>query len=67
MLLLDLMKNRVLRENDVEDVLALELEEKVDDPGTAIGTSFSVLHWIFCPVFQRSVAFDHWPHTYEYP
>ena len=29
---------------DVEDVLALELEESVDDPGTTIGTKFSVLH-----------------------
>ena len=29
--------------HDVEDVLALELEEPVDNPGTTIGTEFSVL------------------------
>ena len=34
--------------NDVEDVLALELEEPVDEPGTTIGTS-SVLHRILLP------------------
>ena len=32
--------------NDVEDVLALELEEPVDNP---VGTKFSVLHWILRP------------------
>ena len=38
-----LFKSRV---NDVGDALALELEETVDNPGTTIGTLFSVLHWI---------------------
>ena len=33
--------------NDVGDVLALELEQPVDDPGTTIGTFFTVLHWVF--------------------
>ena len=32
--------------NDVEDVLALELEEPVDNPRTTIGRKFSLLHWI---------------------
>ena len=31
--------------NDVEDVLALELEEPLDNPGTTIGNEFSVLQW----------------------
>ena len=34
--------------NDVGDVLAVELEEQVDNPGTTIGTQFSVLRCIFC-------------------
>ena len=39
--------------NDVEDVLALELEESVDNPGTTIGTKFSVLHWLFQPFWLQ--------------
>ena len=31
---------------DVTDVLELELEEPVDNPGTTIGTKFCVLHWM---------------------
>ena len=34
--------------NDVEDELALELEDPVDNPGATKGTKFSVLHRI-CP------------------
>ena len=33
---------------DVGDVLAVNLEELVDNPGTTFGAQFSVLHWIFC-------------------
>ena len=33
--------------NDVEDELALELEE---NPGTTTGTTFFVLHRIICPL-----------------
>ena len=33
---------------DVGDLLAVELEEPVDNPGPTIGTLFSVLHCIFC-------------------
>ena len=33
--------------NYVGDVLALELEEPVDNPGTTTSTNFSVLHKIF--------------------
>ena len=36
--------------NDVEDELALELEEPVDNPGATIGTKCSVLHRIIFPV-----------------
>ena len=35
--------------DDVEDVLAVELEEPVDNPGTTIGAKFSVLHRILLP------------------
>ena len=35
------------RVNDVGDVLVVELEEPVDNPGTTIGTLFSLLHCIF--------------------
>ena len=48
--------------NDVEDALALELEEPVDNPGTTISTKFSVLHWVLLP-FGLNVVSDHWsPH-----
>ena len=43
---LDDVSSDVSCRNDVEDVLALELEEPVDNPGTAVGTEFSVLHWM---------------------
>ena len=36
-------------DNDAGDVLAVELEEPVDTPGTTIGTKFSVFHWICLP------------------
>ena len=39
--------------NDVEDVLALELEEPVDNLGTTIGSKFSVLHWLFQPFWLQ--------------
>ena len=35
--------------NDVGDVLAVELEESVDNPGRTIGTKFSVLHCVLLP------------------
>ena len=38
---------------DVVDALALELEEAVDNPGTTIGTKFSVLHWVLLPCLVR--------------
>ena len=34
--------------NDVGEKLVVELEEPVDNPGTTIGTSFSVMQCIFC-------------------
>ena len=40
--------------NDVRDVLAVELEEPVKNPGTTSGTSFSVLHWV---ILQCLVGF----------
>ena len=47
--------------NDVEDVLALELEEPVDNPGTTTLTQFSVMHFFYHLVLD--VVFDHWaPH-----
>ena len=46
--------------NDVEDKLALELEEPVDNPGTKIGTKFSVLHRIISHRWSAAV-FDHCP------
>ena len=36
--------------NDVEDELALELD---DNPGTTIGTTFSVMHRIIFPLLVR--------------
>ena len=45
--------------NDVGDVLVVKQEEQVDNPGTKIGTQFSVLHCIFCR-FQQGLVFDHW-------
>ena len=40
--------------NDVEDELALELEEPVDNPWTTKGTKFSVLHRImFSLLFEE--------------
>ena len=30
--------------NDVEDVLVVEVEDPVDNPGTTVGTWFSALH-----------------------
>ena len=44
---------------DVVDVLADELEGRVDRPRTTIGAKFSVLHRIFLP-FLQDVVFDHW-------
>ena len=46
--------------NDVEDKLALELEEPVDNPGTKISTKFSVLHRIISHCWSAAV-FDHCP------
>ena len=43
---LDEVSSDVSCSNDVEDVLALKLEEPVDNPGTAIGKKCSVLHRI---------------------
>ena len=37
---LDKVSSDVSCGNDVEDVLALDLEEPVDNPGTTIGTTF---------------------------
>ena len=42
--------------NEFGDVLAVELEEPVDDPGTTIGTKASVLHWMFLS-FKNEVWF----------
>ena len=39
--------------NEVEDVLALELQELVDNPGTTIGTQFPVLHWVLLPLLVK--------------
>ena len=46
--------------NDVEDELALALEEPVANPGATIGTIFSVLHKMFCHLWL-AVFLDHWP------
>ena len=50
----------VLCGKDVGPVLAVELEELVDNPGTTIGTELSVLHWIFLPFLVKRV-FYHCP------
>ena len=39
--------------NDVGDVLAVELEEPVDNPGTAIGTQFFRVAWDFLLFLMR--------------
>ena len=46
--------------NDVQDILALELEEPVDTPGTTIGTNFQCCMESFCH-FGLTAVFDHWP------
>ena len=46
--------------NDVEDVLALELEESANNPGTTISTHFLCCTEFFCHV-RFNVVFDHWP------
>ena len=63
---LDAVSSDVSCCNDVEDVLALELEELVDNPGTTIGTKFSVWHWVRLPLV---VNCGFWPlaQSYEYP
>ena len=52
--------------NDAWNVCVAELEEPVDEPGTTIGTQFSVLHCIRLP---SSIRCGFWPlvHSYEYP
>ena len=52
---LDEKSSDVSCSNDVGDVLAVELEESVENPGTTIGTTFSVLHWMFLPLGVRCV------------
>ena len=49
--------------NDVGDVFVVELEELVDNPGTPIGTQFSVLHYVFFSFLKTDVVFDHWFHA----
>ena len=39
--------------NDAGDVLVIELEKLVDNPGTKIGTRFTVLHCIFLSFSMR--------------
>ena len=46
---LDEVSSDVSCSKDVEDVLAVELEEPVDNHGTTIGMTFSVLHRILFP------------------
>ena len=41
-------------ENDVEDELALELEEPVGNPATTMATEFTVLHRIIFPFLVSS-------------
>ena len=55
---LDEVSSDVSCGKDVEDVLALELQEPVDNPWTSIGTQFSVFHWMFFHFF-KCVVFDH--------
>ena len=50
---LDEVSSDVSCGDDVEDVLALELEEPVDSPRTQIGTNSSVLHWILFAILVR--------------
>ena len=52
--------------HDVADVLALELEKPVADPGTTVGTKFSVMHRI---ILSFWVTCGSWPlvHSYECP
>ena len=47
----EIRKDTVPGGSDVGDALEVELEEPVDNPGTTIGTWFSVLHRIFLPFF----------------
>ena len=47
------VSSEMSRGNDVEDVLALELEEPVDNLGTTIGSLFSRLHWIILSFLVR--------------
>ena len=51
---------------DVGDVGEAEPEELVDNPGTTIGTQFTVLHFIRLPPLA---SFGFWPvsHSWEYP
>ena len=45
---------------DVENVLVVEVGGLVDNPGTTMGTYFSVLHRIFCLLVYKNAFFDHW-------
>ena len=47
--------------NDVGDVLALKLEELVDNPGQRLAHSFRVaLDFLPCWVIGKDVVSDHW-------
>ena len=46
--------------NDVEDELALELEEPVANPGTTIGTKIFCFAQICLATCGSAVVFDHW-------
>ena len=73
LLLLDEVSSDVSCGNDAKDVLGPELEEPVDNPGTTIGTKFSVLQRIvfaICgklwwetagPLVRASVSFAELP------
>ena len=65
LLLLDEVSSDVSCGNDAKDVLGPELEEPVENPGTTIGTKFSVLQRIVLP-FVVSCGRRPLVHSYEH-
>ena len=52
--------------NDVEDELALELEELVDNPGTTIGTKFFRIAQNYVAICGHLWFLTSGPHIYTY-